>query len=119
MTLHYQPVSSSNLRAVGFQDGIGYVEFHSGARWGYEMPRKLFDEMLEAKSIGTFYAMLIKSRCKVSWTGHCCSLSPCKADATLTGEVSGNKFFLCDTHAKDSRYAGISFQSISTRGEGK
>jgi hypothetical protein len=105
----YKDVSSSNIQALAYADGKGFVEFGGGRRFAYTMPRAVFNEMESAKSIGSYFARNVKGHYEVAWTGQRCSLMSCRNDATLAGEVAGGKFFLCDACSKDGRYTGFQF----------
>lgn len=104
MKIAYDHVHSSNIRALGFSKGVGYVEFNSGARWGYEMSLKTFNELKGAKSIGSYFAKAIKGKAKVVFRGQCCSNSPCKNDAVSQAAAAGITFYLCEEHAKEPRF---------------
>ena len=57
------PVSSSNLRAVGYDDSnhILVINFHSGNSYSYSgVPRSMFDGLLSAGSKGSYHASYIK-----------------------------------------------------------
>lgn len=49
-----QPVQSSNVKSVGYEDGVLEVEFKGGLYRYSEVPRSLFDELLDAESVGKF-----------------------------------------------------------------
>lgn len=111
----YKPVVSSNISAVAYDDGKGYVEFHGGRRFAYAMPKAVFDEMLAAKSIGGFFAKGVKGKFAVAWTGQRCSNSPCEKDATQQGTVAGIAVQVCDACAGIPRLAGVTLQPIPPR----
>jgi KTSC domain len=104
MTVSYEDVTSSNIRAVGFEKGVGYIWFGSGRRFAYKMDRKLFDAMKAAASIGSFFARMVKKECPVVWNGWGCDASPCRNDATLVGHPGNDPkvgtFRVCDSCAK-------------------
>lgn len=57
------PVESSNISAIGYQDGVLAVEFKSGALHHYrDVPDDLFREFEGALSKGTFYTLNIKGK---------------------------------------------------------
>ena len=59
------PVSSSNLRSVGFDTGssILEIEFHSGEVYVYfGVPESVYNELMAASSKGTFHDDRIKDR---------------------------------------------------------
>ena len=49
-----RPVVSSNVSAVGLQDGVLVVRFHGGATYGYPASGNRYDDMLSAPSKGKF-----------------------------------------------------------------
>ncbi len=54
-------VRSSNLKAVGWHEGVLYVRFHSGRTWSYmEVPEEKYKAMLAAKSVGKLFASQIR-----------------------------------------------------------
>jgi hypothetical protein len=103
----YIPVASSNIQALAYANGTAYVEFNGGRRFAYSMPRKVFDEMRAAKSIGAYFSKTVKGKYDVVWRGYHCDLSPCQNDATITGSINGQRFSLCDICGKDARYSNI------------
>lgn len=57
-----KPVSSSNLKAVGWKDKVLTVEFHSGQVWAYlDVSEELYDDLRFAGSIGKFFNEKIKT----------------------------------------------------------
>ena len=55
------PVESSNIAAIGFNDGNLFVEFISGSRYRYDdVPSETFQEFLEAPSKGRYLNAEIK-----------------------------------------------------------
>ena len=56
-----KPVTSSNLRSVGYEDGILEVEFKSGTVFQYHnVPEHVHADMMSATSIGSFFAKNVK-----------------------------------------------------------
>ncbi|MDO4267425.1 MAG: KTSC domain-containing protein [Eubacteriales bacterium] len=56
------PVSSSNLRAVGYENGTLYVAFHHGGLYSYSgVPESVYNELLAASSKGSYFAAHIKN----------------------------------------------------------
>lgn len=111
----YKAVVSSNIAALAYADGIGFVEFHGGRRFSYDMPKALFDQMAAAKSIGAFFAREVKGKCQVTGSSHRCSNSPCQTDATLAGIAGGVPFFVCDACRNAPQLAGIELKPIPPR----
>lgn len=108
----YKDVSSSNIQALAYADGKGFVEFHGGRRFAYTMPLAVFNEMASAKSIGGFFAKAVKGKYPVASTSQRCNLMSCRNDATLQPVESAGKFVLCQACSKDPRYGGIAFKPI-------
>lgn len=111
----YKAVTSSNISALAYADGVGWVEFHGGRRFGYQMPKAAFDAIAAAKSIGSHFAREVKGKFAVASTSQRCSNSPCQADASLVGEAGGVPFFVCDACRKGERLAAIVFSPIPPR----
>ncbi|MCB9528933.1 MAG: KTSC domain-containing protein [Myxococcales bacterium] len=60
-----QPVSSSNLRSVGYDEGSETleIEFHSGGVYRYrQVAQAVHDALLAADSKGRFFNAYIKDR---------------------------------------------------------
>ncbi len=56
------PVVSSNLKAIGYNQGTLFVTFHSGGTYAYfEVPEHIFNELLYANSKGTYHHRNIKN----------------------------------------------------------
>lgn len=104
--------TSSNIHGLAWANGIGYVEFAGGRRFGYSMPKTLFDEMRNAKSIGSFFARNVKGKCSVVSVTIGCNNSPCQADAALQGEIAGGKVHVCTACSKIPRMAQVVFTPI-------
>lgn len=109
----YKDVDSSNIQALAYADGNGFVEFMGGRRFSYTMPKKVFDEMAAAKSIGSYFARNVKGKYEVAGTSQRCNLMSCREDATLRGEVAGGKFHVCDKCSKIGPYANVTLIPIS------
>lgn len=59
------PVQSSNIRAVGWNDGVLHVEFSNGKRFSYSgVSAQDYDELTNAKSVGSFFASRIRTKHK-------------------------------------------------------
>lgn len=109
----YKDVDSSNIQAVAYADGKGFVEFFGGRRFAYTMPKMVFDEMVAAKSIGSYFARNVKGRYEVAGTSQRCNLMSCREDATLQGDVAGGKFYVCGKCAKTGPYANTTLVPIN------
>ena len=54
--MHMVPVSSSNLSAVGYDNGVLWIAFHSGSLYEYTgVPRHVHDELMRAESHGKYF----------------------------------------------------------------
>ena len=55
------PVSSSNLKSVGYENGILEVEFHSGGIYQYYgVPASVYNALMNASSKGSYLAAKVK-----------------------------------------------------------
>lgn len=55
------PVRSSNLRSVGYQNGVLEIQFHNGAIYQYfDVPIELANELMRARSKGSFFKQEIE-----------------------------------------------------------
>ena len=115
----YKPVDSSNIAALAYDGATGYVQFTNGRRFGYTMPKALFDQLMAAKSKGSFFAKSVKGKCAVAFTGWKCDNSPCERDAVYVGRPANNPampaFKVCRECAKNDRFHGINFSVIEER----
>ena len=60
------PVSSSNVAAIGFENGDIEVQFHNGSVYRYpNCNESLFREFLNASSKGSFVHQFLKGRGEV------------------------------------------------------
>lgn len=56
-------VSSSAIRAIGYEDGTLAVRFHrTGTYYHYGVPYSVFEGLLHASSKGAFYNAFIRGR---------------------------------------------------------
>ncbi len=56
------PVSSSNLAAVGYNNGNLFIKFHTGAIYCYTIvPEHVYQDLLSAPSKGRYYSDYIKN----------------------------------------------------------
>lgn len=60
--MQLKPVKSSNIKAVGFEDGQLEVEFHSGKRYRYAATKDEFETMIKTDSIGSYFSRVIRPR---------------------------------------------------------
>ena len=59
--VHMQPVSSSNIAAIGWAEDMLYVEFKGGRRYVYEgVPETEFNALMKADSQGQYLNANIK-----------------------------------------------------------
>lgn len=57
------PVISSDLNAVGYENGILYIRFNSGGLYCYSgVPLNVFNSLLSAGSKGRYFHAFIKGR---------------------------------------------------------
>lgn len=55
-------VSSSNLSAVGYENGILYIQFHGGSLYCYyDVPEYVYQELMSAPSHGKYFAAHIRN----------------------------------------------------------
>lgn len=58
-----QFVSSSDLRSVGYEDGVLEIEFHSGGIYQYfNVPPVVVSELMSAPSHGRYFYSVIRNR---------------------------------------------------------
>lgn len=56
------PVSSSNLSAIGYEDGTLYIRFNSGAKYWYRnVPESVYINLMNASSKGKYFDSHIKN----------------------------------------------------------
>lgn len=57
------PVSSSNIRSIGWESGILHIQFHSGSLYEYiGVPASVYNGLLSARSHGRFFFDHIKNQ---------------------------------------------------------
>lgn len=49
-----EPVESSNIKAIGYEDGIMHVQFTGGATYKYEATPMFYQSLMSAESKGKF-----------------------------------------------------------------
>lgn len=60
--MYRQPVSSSNIRSIGYGNNILEIEFNSGGIYQYpNVPVSLYNGLMSASSHGTYFAKYIKN----------------------------------------------------------
>jgi hypothetical protein len=60
--MEMKPLNSSNLKAVGFDDGTLIIEFTNNTKYSYKnVPRHVYDELLAAPSHGKFFHAHIRN----------------------------------------------------------
>jgi len=66
ITVPYRiPVTSSNLKSVGFDSNVLEIEFQNGGIYQYlRVPEDIYQDLLSAPSKGRFFNMSIKGRYK-------------------------------------------------------
>jgi len=63
--MQMQPVSSSQIAAVGYDAGerVLGVQFHRGARYDYAgVPREVYEGLIAAESVGKYFGANIKGK---------------------------------------------------------
>ena len=59
------PVTSSNIKAVGHKDGVLYVEFKGGKVFSYEDVSEMeYERLMASDSVGSFFARNIRKNYK-------------------------------------------------------
>lgn len=59
------PVKSSNIAKLGWHDGVLHVEFSNGGLFSYAgVSNQLYNELLNAKSIGAHFAKHVRPKFK-------------------------------------------------------
>jgi hypothetical protein len=59
-----QPIASSNIKSVGFENGVMHIEFANGGRvYEYTGPRvkEHYDALLKAESAGRYFSQHIRN----------------------------------------------------------
>lgn len=60
--MYRQSVNSSNIRSIGYDNGILEVEFNSGGIYRYSnVPESIYQNLMSASSIGSYFASNIKN----------------------------------------------------------
>lgn len=111
----YTPITSSNIRAIAYANGLTHIEFKSGRRFAWSgLSAEQFSDLQTAKSAGGYFAKYIKGNAQypVAWSGWRCDLSPCEKDATVQGAAAGTKFYLCPECAKGTQYRSIALTPL-------
>ena len=61
--MNMQPVSSSDIRSVGYQNGVLYIAFNSGSIYSYAgVPEVIYQNLMTAASHGRYFHANIKGR---------------------------------------------------------
>lgn len=56
------PVVSSDISAIGYENGILYVSFHAGGLYSYQnVSIELYNQLMSAPSHGSFFARNIRN----------------------------------------------------------
>ncbi|MFO7190295.1 MAG: KTSC domain-containing protein [Pseudomonadota bacterium] len=62
-TIPMTPVASSNIAAVGYQNGTLAVQFTNGRLYHYsDVPPEVYAEMLAASSVGKYFASNVRGK---------------------------------------------------------
>lgn len=60
--MNWVPVSSSNLNAVAYENGILYIQFKSGSIYSYDnVPQSVYQELMSASSHGKYFSAYIRN----------------------------------------------------------
>lgn len=60
--MYMQPVSSSNLSSVGYENGTLYIAFNSGGVYSYSnVPVSVYEGLMSASSHGKYFHAHIKN----------------------------------------------------------
>lgn len=59
--MYRQPVSSSNISSIGYQNGVLEIEFHGGRVYQYNVPQSIYNGLMSASSHGKYFAEYIKN----------------------------------------------------------
>lgn len=58
-----QPVSSSNIASIGYENGLLHIRFHSGGLYAYyNVPTSIYNGFMNASSHGSYFHSHIKGR---------------------------------------------------------
>jgi len=60
--MNHTPVSSSNVKSIGYENGILEVIFHNGLAYRYDVPESVYREFMSAPSKGRFVSSRLKGR---------------------------------------------------------
>ena len=61
------PVSSSNIKSIGYEGNTLYVLFRSGGLYAYYVvPRSVYDGLMSASSHGSYFAAHVKNTYRYS-----------------------------------------------------
>ena len=58
--MHRDPVGSSSLKSVGYENGVLEAEFPNGAVWRYQVTEEEWAEFQEAESKGRYFQLYIR-----------------------------------------------------------
>jgi len=57
------PVVSSNISAIGYENGTLHIRFHSGGLYAYhKVPANVYQALMNAASHGSYFVAHIKGR---------------------------------------------------------
>lgn len=64
------PVSSSNIRSIGYENDTLYIQFNNGSIYAYyNVPENVYTELMNAPSHGKYHAAYIKNSYKYQRIG--------------------------------------------------
>ncbi len=59
--MNREPINSSNIKSIGYEDGTLEIEFSQGLVYQYYgVPEELYESIFKAESIGVFVTKFIK-----------------------------------------------------------
>lgn len=68
--MYLQPVSSSNIDSIGYENNTLYVRFHHGGTYAYYgVPQHIYEGLMNAASHGEYLAKYVKNNYKYSKIG--------------------------------------------------
>lgn len=60
VTANMIQVTSSNIKAIGYEDGDLFVEYNSGLYMYKNVPKRVYDELMRSSSKGSYMNMYVK-----------------------------------------------------------
>lgn len=61
--MNMQPVRSSNISSVGYDNGLMHIRFNSGGVYAYyNVPQTVYNGLISAASVGSYFHSFVKGR---------------------------------------------------------